>query len=346
MLVGITYDLKDDYLGLGFSEKEVAEFDCLETIEAIEGSLRRLGFDTARIGNIRELTLRLARGERWDLVFNIAEGLAGYGREAQVPALLDAHDIPYTFSDPLVLSLTLHKGLTKRVIRDLGIPTPDFCVVESEADIPRVALPYPLFAKPVAEGTSKGITAESRIENFEDLFLVCKGLLSEFRQPVLVERYLPGREFTVGVVGTGERARAIGVMEVIFRKGAEAGGYSYQNKKLWERLIEYRRVDNSVAETCKRLALDVWRGLGCRDGGRVDLRADERGRPQFIEVNPLAGLNPTFSDFPILAGLAGHSYLSLIDDILQSALERTNLDLMVLTPPAELWRVNESRSFA
>ena len=118
MKIGITYDLRDDYIAEGYTEEETAEFDHPRTIAAIEDTLQSLGYETDRIGHIRALARRLVAGNRWDLVFNIAEGLRGFGREAQVPALLDAWEIPYTFSDPLVLSLTLHKGLTKRVIRD------------------------------------------------------------------------------------------------------------------------------------------------------------------------------------------------------------------------------------
>ena len=124
--VGITYDLRQDYLAQGFSEEETAEFDRIDTIQAIEQALEALGFKTDRIGTIFNLTKRIADGKSWDLVFNIAEGLKGFAREAQVPALLDAFNIPYSFSDPLVLSLALHKALTKRVMRDLGIPTPEF----------------------------------------------------------------------------------------------------------------------------------------------------------------------------------------------------------------------------
>ena len=131
MKIGLTHDLRDDYLAEGYSEEETAEFDRAETIDAVDRTLTELGFRTDRIGHLKSLTGRLAAGDRWDLVFNIAEGLRGFGREAQVPALLDAYEIPYTFSDPLVLALTLHKGMTKHVIRDMGIPTPDFAVIES-----------------------------------------------------------------------------------------------------------------------------------------------------------------------------------------------------------------------
>jgi len=322
MKIGITYDLREDYLALGYGEEETAEFDRPSTIEAIEGVLRGLGYETNRIGHIRNLVGRLASGDRWDLVFNFAEGLRGYGREAQAPALLDAYDIPYTFSDPMVLALTLHKGMTKHVIRDQGIPTPDFVVVESEEDIPKVTLPFPLFAKPVAEGTGKGVSAASKISTREELASVCRELLATHRQPVLVEVFLPGREFTVGIVGTGKDSRAIGAMEVILGKEAEQDAYTYDNKEHWEGRIEYYLVDDPAARKAKEVALAAWRGLGCRDGGRIDLRADANGLPNFIEVNPLAGLNPDHSDLPILCRKVGMSYRELIDTIMQSALRR------------------------
>ncbi len=240
----------------------------------------------------------------------------------QIPALLDAWGIPYVFSDPLVLSLTLHKGMTKRVIRDLGIPTPDFAIVETPAEIARVELPYPLFTKPVAEGTGKGITAASKIENPTELARVCEKLLAGFRQPVLVETYLPGREFTVGIIGTGREAFVPAVMEVHLTEKAEKEVYSYANKEDWHGRIEYRLADDAQARAASETALAAWRGLGCRDGGRVDLRSDANGTPNFIEVNPLAGLRPEHSDLPILCGLAGMPYRDLIGGIMHSALKR------------------------
>ena len=322
MKIGIAYDLREDYLAEGYGDEETAEFDRLDTIEAIEGTLQGLGFETDRIGNIRQLAARLVAADRWDMVFNIAEGLKGFGREAQVPALLDAFEIPYTFSDPLVLSLTLHKGMTKHVIHDLGIPTPEFTVVETTSDIDAVRLPFPLFAKPVAEGTGKGIDASSKITTRKALDSVCRSLLAAFDQPVLLETFMPGREFTVGITGTGEEARAIGVIEVVLRKDAEPGAYSYTNKKKFEEFVEYRVVNDEMARKAIQVSLEAWRGLGCRDGGRIDLREDAQGVPRFLEVNPLAGLNPVISDLPILCSLAGVSYQELISRIMDSALKR------------------------
>ena len=322
MKIGMTYDLRDDYLAEGYGEEETAEFDHPMTIAAIEEALVGLGHEVERIGHIRELARRLVAGQRWELVFNIAEGLRGFAREAQVPSLLEAYDVPYTFSDPLLLSLTLHRGMTKRVVRDLGIPTPDFAVVESPEEIAEIGLPFPLFAKPVAEGTGKGVTAASKITARSELERVCRTLLETFRQPVLVETFLPGREFTVGIIGTGRDAFAPGVLEVHLTEKAEKEVYSYVNKEDWHGRIEYRLATDAMARLAEKTALSAWRGLGCRDGGRIDLRADAEGIPQFMEVNPLAGLRPEHSDLPILCELAGMPYREMIAAIVHSAMKR------------------------
>jgi D-alanine-D-alanine ligase len=325
MQIGLTYDLRSEYLALGYSEDETAEFDRDETIAAIEASLRRLGHDTERIGHVQRLVERLAQGRRWELVFNIAEGLRGIGREAQVPAVLDAYGIPYTFSDPLVMSLTLHKGMTKRVIRDAGVPTAEFAVVEAPADAAALRFAPPYFIKPVAEGTGKGISPASIIRRRKDLSEACRRLLDGYRQPVLVERFLPGREFTVAVAGTGRQAQVLGTMEVLLLPAAEQAVYSYHNKENSEELVRYRLMrpeEEPLIGAVEELALSAWRVLGCRDAGRLDVRCDKKGRPQFIEVNPLAGLHPEHSDLPIICSLAGVSFDALIARIVASAAER------------------------
>jgi len=320
MMLGITFDLRAEYLSQGLSEEETAEFDRIDTIEAIEQALIALGHEVDRIGSIKAVASRLVKGDRWDLVFNIAEGLRGFGREAQVPSLLEAFNIPYTFSDPLVLALTLHKGIAKHVLRDIGVPTPDFVVVEKEADLSRIRLPLPLFVKPVAEGTGKGISSNSKIDHYDQLEPICQYLLTKYQQPVLVETYLPGREFTVGIVGTGDRAQCLGVAEVALRSGAESHAYSYVNKEQCEELIDYRLVTDAEKRLqLQTVALQAWRGLGCRDAGRVDLREDAQGNPQVMEINPLAGLHPEHSDLCIIATLIGMPYVRLIEAILQSA---------------------------
>jgi D-alanine-D-alanine ligase len=325
MMIGLTYDLRSEYLAMGYSEEETAEFDREETIAALAETLMSLGHKTDRIGNARRLTERLAAGDRWDLVFNIAEGLFGIGREAQVPAILDLYEIPYTFSDPLVMSLTLHKAITKRIIRDNGIPTSDFMVVEGELDPSRIPFPPPYFIKPVAEGTGKGVTPASIIRYPEHLTDACTQMIATFRQAVIVEPFLPGREFTVAVIGTGKAAKVIGTMEVLLLENAEAEVYSYVNKEQSEERVTYRlgRPDEDpTVKEAEEVSLAAWRALGCRDGGRIDLRCNAAGRPLFMEVNPLAGLHPEHSDLPIICSFLGISYRTLIDQILSSAMSR------------------------
>jgi D-alanine-D-alanine ligase len=325
MRIGLTFDLRDHYKALGFSEEDVAEFDFGETIDAIEATLRKLGFETERIGTITELIPMLCEGRRWDLVFNIAEGVYGIGREAQVPAVCDAYKIPYTFSDPCIMSLALNKDLTKRVIRDLGLPTPDFKLISSINEINSINLKYPLFAKPYAEGTGKGINANSVIKDKKTLAEICTGLLKRYNQPVLIETYLPGREFTVGIIGSGNNARIAGILEVTLHSGAEDGVYSYSNKENCEEVVTYTLVNDAIAKAAGKLALDSWQGLGCFDAGRIDIRCDASGNPNFIEVNPLAGLHPEHSDLPIICTKAGISYIELIGSIVNSALKRYGL---------------------
>ena len=323
MRIGLTYDLKDDYLALGFDEHAVAEFDSLATIDAIADALESFGHSVDRIGHVRALAARLVAGQRWDLVFNIAEGVAGFGRESQVPALLEAYGVPYTFSDPLVCALTLHKGMAKHVARGCGVPTPNFALVSVPADVSAVELSLPLFVKPAGEGSSKGVTEKSRVESRPELLAVCTELLAEYRQPVLVEEYLSGREFTVGILGTGPSARALATLEVALRVGADEGVYSYRNKANWRELVEYRLLaENPLRRDVEAVALATWRCLGCRDAGRVDVRLDGAGNPQMLEVNPLAGLTPDHSDLPIMAALSGMDYRELIGEILRCTTER------------------------
>ena len=322
MTVGITYDLRDDYLALGYDEEETAEFDRPATVEAIAGALTEIGHRPDRIGNGRQLVERLARGDTWDLVFNIAEGLHGVGREAQVPAILDLFGIPYTFSDPLVLSLTLNKAMTSQVVRSFGIHTADFAVVATPAGIETVNIPFPLFVKPVREGTGKGISPRSIVRTPEELATQCREILSRFRQPALVEQFLPGREFTVGLVGTADAARVVGVLEILLGPSAEGSVYSYRNKEECEERVTYRIATDRDAEAAAELALRAWRGLGCRDAGRVDVRLDGAGVATFMEVNPLAGLHPEHSDLPIICTGVGMSYRELIGEIIASATAR------------------------
>jgi len=319
---GITYDLRADYQDCGLTEEELAEFDRPDTIESIESALEELGFETDRIGNLRSLARHLENGQRWDFVFNIAEGLYGFGRESAVPALLDSYRIPYTFSDPMTTGLTLHKGMAKHVMQSLGLPTPEFLVVRSLDDLKRFDLPYPVFAKPVAEGTSKGIDGSSRIMSMPQLEERCESLLVRYRQPVLVETYLAGREFTVGIVQNGKETPGALIMEIGYRDPDQEQIYCFDTKENCEEVINYMSVDDAAAGMCTDLALRTWEGFGLRDAARIDIRLDAEGSPFVLEVNPLPGLHPEHSDLPIMWSLKGLPYVELISRISRSCLSR------------------------
>jgi D-alanine-D-alanine ligase len=224
--IGLCYDLKDDYLREGFSPEDVLEFDSEETVAGLEAAMAGLGHSTERIGRGRELARRFVEGERWKLLFNICEGVWGRSREAQVPALCELFDQPYTFADPLTCAITLDKAVAKRIVRDHGLATAPFSVVSSPDEAVSVQLPAPFFLKPVAEGSSKGVTGRSLVRERRDLASACRTLLGQFRQPVLVEAFLPGREVTVGIVGHDSTARVFGVMEVSFTDRAETLAYT------------------------------------------------------------------------------------------------------------------------
>jgi D-alanine-D-alanine ligase len=323
--IALCYDLKSDYLAAGFAPADVMEFDEEETVAALEGALRQLTHQPERVGRGVELARRLAAGERWDLVFNLAEGVRGRSREAQVPAVCELFDQPYTFSDPLTCALTLDKALAKRVVRDHGLPTAPFVVVERAEDAAAIDLPLPLFVKPLAEGSSKGVTRLSRVETRDELIAACAELIETFGQPVLVETFLPGREMTVGIVGNDAGARVLGVLEVSFRAGADTA-YTALNKRDYKTWVEYRMLDGEpLAQRARELALAAYAALECRDLARVDLRCDAAGELCFLEVNPLPGLHPTYSDLPILAGRAGIPYADLLGQVIEASARRWGL---------------------
>lgn len=323
MRLGFVYDAKADYLGRGLSAEALAEFDSEETISSLCTIFADLGFTVDRIGHLQHLVARLAAGERWDIVFNLAEGLYGPAREATVPALLDAYRIPYTFADAVTMAVTLDKSLAKRLVAAAGIPTASYAVIHTEAELASLHLPYPLFAKPLAEGSGKGVLAASHVTDAEALRMVTRELLARFHQPVLVESYLPGREFTVGILGNGADAQVIAVAEIGLLTGADGQYNSFHNKQ--EALETYTLATDAEARRAGEVALAAWQVLGGRDAGRMDIRSDAEGTPHFLELNPLAGLQPGYSELPILAELAGISHARLIESILRNSLERHGL---------------------
>jgi D-alanine-D-alanine ligase len=304
--------------------EDTAEFDKQETVDAISMALRKMGFVTEPVGNCFQLIEALAAGKKWDLVFNIVEGLYGDGRESVVPAILDQYKIPYVFSGPVILGISLNKYLTRLIVSAAGVPVSPGMLISKKEDIKKCNLEYPLFIKPVSEGTGKGINEKSMIKSPAELKEMAEWILVRFDQPALVEEYLPGREFTVGVIGSGDGAIAIGGMEIECKDNLP---YSVEFKENYQEFCKYIPIAKEYTEECKTVALNVWKALRAVDGGRVDVKADRNGRVCFMEVNPLAGLHPIHSDLPILSRMIGIEYQTLMEMIMKSTIKRHHLSV-------------------
>ncbi|HXF96145.1 MAG TPA: hypothetical protein VNI61_08605, partial [Gemmatimonadales bacterium] len=335
MRIGLAYNEKPDSTTLDdppSSSDTYVEWDDPSTIAAVEQALGLFG-DVIRLEADATLPEKLARA-RPDLVFNMAEGLRGPNRESHVPALCEFLGIPYTGSDPLALGLTLHKARAKEILAYRGVPTAPFAVVERPADLDRVGLRFPLFVKPVGEGSGKGIFANNLCESPSALRERGLFLLEEYDQPVLVETYLPGPEFTVAILGNGAEARCLPIVAFDFAvlpPGATPV-YGYEAKWVWDRpdhpLALFQcpaPVAEGQAREIRRTALDAFHALGCRDWCRVDLRVDRFGVPNVLELNPLPGVIPDpamNSCFPKAARTAGMSYDELIQEVARIAWRR------------------------
>ncbi len=245
MRIGVTYDLRSDYLAMGYGAEETAEFDSPVTIDAICEALTSLGYEPVRIGHIRDLVARLAAGERWDGVFNICEGLKGLAREAQVPALLEAYDIPYVFSDPLTLSLSLDKAMAKRVVRSAGRAHGRFRAdrnarrsAEARSAVPALRQAG---GRRFRQGRRRALDGRNAAASSIRSSAIC---FRRFDQPVLVETFLSGREFTVGITGTGADATVLGVTEIRPKPNFVGHGYGYANKETgWEDKVDIVLAD-------------------------------------------------------------------------------------------------------
>lgn len=319
--VGLTFNLKRVKPGQDDAE---AEFDAPSTVEAIKAAIESFGHEVVELEATPELPAALETAQP-DVVFNIAEGSRGRNRESQVPALLELFDIPYTGSDAATLAVTLDKGLAKRLVRQAGVPTPSFLLmVTGKEKIPK-DFSYPLILKPVAEGSSKGVVRANVVRSEEELRLRVGEVVERYRQPVLVEEFLPGREFTVALLGE-KRPRVLPPMEIVFSQpDTEFPIYSFEHKLDFTREVTFEvpaKVDPALGKALERAARQAFRVLGCRDVARIDLRLDARGTVNFIECNPLPGLSPGFSDLCIIAQAAGIDYRNLIGDILAPALRR------------------------
>ena len=325
MRIGIAYDLRSAPVP-GLPDDVFEEYDSEETVKAIEAVLCKAGYKTVRLGGGRDF-LEAVLSTRVDMVFNIAEGWGTRSREAHVPSVLEILGIPYTGSDPLTLALTLDKGMAKRVIMSIGVSTPRFRIIKERSDIDHTGLSFPLILKLAWEGSSMGVRRNSKVETHEELRKRALWLLETYREPVLVEEFICGREVTVGVMGN-EDPQVVGMMMIESRLGAaEEFIYSLEVKRNWREEVEYLSPPPLTGDVLNELrvsALSAYRVLGCRDVARLDFRLKD-GKPYFLEANPLPGLNPETGDLPIMLGKVGISHEELVLGILECSLERTHL---------------------
>jgi D-alanine-D-alanine ligase len=339
MKIGLSYDLKDSIAPLLDSnlqnggkkgrenpEDALEEYDSVETLDALKAAIEAKGHTVVKLGGGREF-LKQVLTQQVDFVFNISEGLGSYrSREAQVPSVLEMLDIPYSGADPQCLAICLDKHLTKKLVAWEGVPTPEWKVIDSstQASIDWSSLPSPAFVKPVWEGSSKGIRLNSLVRRPEQMQPTVTQLLKTYNQPVLVEEFISGEEVTVGVVGNSP-PKLVGIMRVVPRQKSADFVYSLEVKRDYEKLVDYEcpaKLDKAVLKDIEKYALKAFKVLDCRDFARVDFRISGNGTPYFLEINPLAGLNPRSSDLIIMAKLAGWTYNELIGSILEAALER------------------------
>jgi D-alanine-D-alanine ligase len=328
MRIGLAFDLKDDFQpGQDLPEDSFEEYDSLEVVNAIAGGLRVLGHHTTLLGGGRKFVSKILRS-KVDFVFNIAEGRGNLrSREAQVPAILEMLDIPYSGSDPQTLAITLDKPLAKRLVSAAGVITPPWLLISSLKSLEAVSardFPLPAFIKPAFEGSSKGIRLTSRADTAARAGTIARSLLAKYKQPVLIEKYIEGDEVTVGVVGNSPPV-IVGVMRVLPRRKFKDFVYSLEVKRDWRNQVDYACPAKLPKPTIKRItdaALAAYTTLGCRDFSRVDFRVTPDGTPYFLEVNPLPGLNPESGDLPIMSYKMGWTYNGLIKAIFESALAR------------------------
>jgi D-alanine-D-alanine ligase len=327
-------------------DDEFAEWDAPETIDAVARALSAYG-EVVRLEATEDFPERLRR-ERPAIVFNIAEGLRGVNREAHVPAICEFYGVPYSGSDPFTLSLCLDKARTKETLAFHGIPTAPFALVRDDADAEGLLgrltsadapLAFPLFAKPVHEGSSKGITTANYCADVDALRAQLAHLLATYAQPVLVEEFLPGQEFTCAVLGNESGARVLPIVGINFDSLPDGAVpvYGYEAKWVWDRPENPLEIfscpapiPEALRERVERVTLDAYRVLGCRDWSRIDVRLDARGVPNVVEVNPLPGILPDpagNSCFPKAARAAGVDYDGLIQACLLAAAERQGVTL-------------------
>jgi len=309
-----------------------AEWDSEATILAVNAALMER-HSVTMIEATEDAPHQLLK-TRPDIVFNIAEGLRGSSREAQIPAVLDMLGIPYTGSDPVTLALCLDKSRAKEILSYHQIPNPAFHVIASMDELRTRNVEFPSVVKPLHEGSSKGILNSSIVRSHHELAEQVGRILNDYAEPALVEKFLPGREFTVALLGNGHSLRVFPIIEIRLDK-LPAGVnplYSYEAKWVWDQVdhpVEMydcpANIDADLEHRIKETCIRVFEVMRCRDWCRIDIRLDEQGVPNIVELNPLPGILPNpddHSSFPMAARAAGLSYNAMLNAVLDAAIRR------------------------
>jgi len=326
--VGLTYDLKTDY---EFKEGDPvdanAEFDAPSTINVITKAIEARGFKLKRIGNATDLLEKIDRLDV-DIVFNISEGVSGRNRESQVPTLLEMAGIPFVGADALTLGLTLDKIMAKKIFIAESIPTPKFFEVRTTEElINKDHCKFPLIVKPRFEGSSKGLSENSRVENLDELNKQIEYIINTYKQPALIEEFISGQEFTVAIVGN-DPPEVLPIVQIKIDGRLQLNNKFYTFARISSDRLEYicpARINQDLSNKISRLALKTYKAVECRDFGRVDFRVDSEGNPYVLEINPLPSLS-TEDVFMLVAKNIGISYEEMIGKILESAIKRNNLN--------------------
>ncbi|MFH1379278.1 MAG: ATP-grasp domain-containing protein, partial [bacterium] len=264
--------------------------------------------------------------EKYDLIFNIAEGLKGRGREGQVPSILEVFNQPYSGSDPVTMGVTLDKTLAKIIAAHAGVLTPRWMQAQTPDEIKNIHLTFPVIVKPTCEGTSKGVSADSLCRNKEELVVQVEKINKRYHQPSLIEEFIVGSEYTVALIGNGN-AQALPPVQILIQGTADLGEEFYTTERVYNQDIGYVCPDNIPVQLQKELkqsAVTAYKALGCRDFGRIDFRVDKEGRAFFLECNPLPNISRS-DVFPLIAEKMGLDYSKIIVWILNQALTRYHL---------------------
>jgi D-alanine-D-alanine ligase len=318
MVVALIHNLKGTLPDLRRLPRDLeAEYQDHREIEAIQDAIHLNGFETMLLPCDLDLAGKLQKCSV-EMAFNVAEGWGGRGRESFVPALLDMLDIPYTGSDAVTLGVSLDKALTKMIALSHGVASPAYLRADNVDTLQKITLSFPLFVKPNGEGSSMGISDGALVEDHQQLHRAVVRILERYGEPALVEQFMAGREFTVGLLGNGTDLQVFPVLEIVLPEGVHY--YPYERKAEHARTLRCPAdIPEELAEEMKQMAVAVYEALECRDFARADFRADDGCRPHFLEINPLPGLHPESSLFPQQAYAAGLSYPELIGRIIEAA---------------------------